>query len=110
MDLTYFKNRSGMVAVSYDGGDTIIIPSGKTMDHNVFWEDVADDLRSELTPEQEGPLQRAIARYDSSPMGDIIRTYGRNRKLAERLDGIEPEPVYRKLPDSVRVIVSDLKG
>ena len=106
-DLFYYRNRSGLIAVSFDQGDTIILPSGKLMDHTEFWEDVSEDLRAELTPQQEATLARNVEKEDKTEMGQIIRRYKQRRKLQERLDGQEPEPVYRTLSDDVKVVVAD---
>ena len=105
--LFYYRNRSGLVAVSCDEGDTIILPNGKVMEHNDFWEDAQEDLRAELTPQQEAALKRAEARVDNSEMGQIIRKYSRSRKEQERLDGVEHEPIRRKPSDDVLVVVAD---
>lgn len=107
MELFYYRNRSGLISVSCDQGDTIVLPSGKVMEHNEFWEDTTDDLRAELTPEQEAALQRQLARQDNSEMGQIVRRFSRNRKDQERLDGVEPDPVRRRLSADVLVIVAD---
>lgn len=107
MELSYFKNRSGLIAVSCDYGDHIILPSGKTMEFNDFWEDVDSDHRSDLTPVQEASLKRALERFNATPVGDIVRSYSRNRKIQERLNGTEPIPERRVLSEDVLVVVAD---
>lgn len=106
-DLFYYRNRTNLVAVSCDQGDTIVLPSGKVMECNNFWEEVTENLRSELTPAQESEILVQMASIDTSPVGEIVRRFSRNRKAQERLDGISKEPEYRKLPDDVMVVVAD---
>ena len=107
MELVYYKNRSGLIAVSCDFGDLIILPTGKVMENSEFWEEVGEDLRSQLTPPQEAALKRAIERIDTRPVGDIVRQYSRDKRTQDRLNGIEHEPVYRKLSEDVMVVVAD---
>lgn len=107
VDLCYFRNRSGLVAVSCDEGDTLILPTGKIMEFNEFWEDVEEDLKSQLTTPQDAALQRMIARIDQSEIGGIVRTYSRNKRIQERLDGVDHEPVYRTLSPDAIVVVAD---
>lgn len=61
MDLTeptYLRNPWGRVAVSPDDGETIILPNGRKVANSAEWSPVYDDLRAELTPEQEEHVAR----------------------------------------------------
>ncbi len=98
-----------MVAVSCDQGDHIIIPSGRVMEGNPFWLDADGGLNDKLTMEQTDALQRALNRFDSSPLGEITRNFSRNRKAQERLDGIVEEKEHRVLSDNAKVIMSSDK-
>lgn len=106
-ELFYYRNPTGLIAVSFDQGETIVLPSGKRMEYTHFWEELPDDHHSELTPEQDAVLKSHLEIEDKSEMGQIIRKYRQRRLLQERLDGITPEPTYRKLPEDVMVVVAD---
>jgi len=107
IELYYYRNNSGMVAVSADEGDTIIVPTGNVLPPSAAWEEVQEDLRSELNAVQEASVKRFIENYDDSPVAGVVRKFARNRAIQERLDGIEHERVYRKLPADVLVVVAE---
>jgi hypothetical protein len=108
MELQFFKNKSGtLIAVSYDDGDTIVLPSGKVMEVTDAWEDVVEDLTSELSEQQNRILANWRSSRGNSEMGALVRNYSRNRKLQEERDGTEREPERRRISPDVLVVVSD---
>ena len=47
-DLIYYTSPKGMTSVSLDDGETMILPTGKTMKVNDIWEESPVDLREKL--------------------------------------------------------------
>ena len=107
IELLYYRNPTGLIAVSFDQGETIILPSGKRMPLTQFWEELPEDYRSDLTKEQESLLKVHLEIEDKSEMGQIVRRYRQRRIVQERLDGITPDPTYRKVSADVLVVVAD---
>jgi hypothetical protein len=55
-EILYFTTPKGLVAVSLDEGETIVLPSGKTMKPTEVWEEASTDLIDKLTPIQRAAL------------------------------------------------------
>jgi hypothetical protein len=87
IDLLYYRNRSGAVAVSADDGEQVIIPSGRTLPWREAWTEDDGDLRAELSE----PQVKAIT-------------------LAEQEIWAKPQPIWRDDPDVAAVMDSfDIK-
>jgi hypothetical protein len=105
--LYYYRNRSGMVAVSYDEGNNIIIPTGRIIELIDAWEEVPEDCRSELNADQLRILESMQKSQRTDAMGHIINSFGRENRDAQRRD-VGPDNSYRirELPESARVVVA----
>lgn len=71
-DLLYFTNYRGAVAVSYDDGETVVIPSGRCIPLTPLWVPEHEDLalvRDSLTLEQRKEVGRALASWDGLVLG-----------------------------------------
>lgn len=106
--LYYYRNRSGMVAVSYDEGTHIIIPTGRVLEVFDAWQEVTEDCREELNADQLRILERMQEVTRDDLMGHIINKYARDRRDVERRDGTGDEHNYRirQVPESARVVVA----
>ncbi len=104
-------NCKGAVAISFDDGETIYLPTGRVIDRTDMWEEANENLEDQLNEFQTKGLARFRKRQTSDHAGEnelasIVRSYREERIAEERF--YEPAPVqYRKLPDSVKVIVAD---
>lgn len=109
-DLYYLTNPSGLVAVSHDRGETIIIPSGKVMHAIPPWEEVSEDLFSQLTDKQREVLAMFINHPEPTGMDKIIRDYQKRRDAYEQKHQIvhdAPRPL--PMSDRVAVVKADKK-
>lgn len=106
--LYYYRNRSGLVAVSYDEGTNIILPTGRIIEWIEAWEEVAEDCHGELNADQIRILEKMQAVKRDGPMGHIINRYARDRRDVEHRDGTGPENAYRirEIPEGARVVVA----
>jgi len=104
----YYRNRSGLVAVSYDEGTNIILPTGRIIELIDAWEEVTEDCHDELNADQIRILALMQTTIRDDPMGHIINRYARDRRDVERRDGTGPENSYkiRELPEGARVVVA----
>lgn len=111
MSLNYYRNRSGLVAVSYDDGDTVVVPTGRVLEVTEAWTDVEDDCHAELTPEQLRILERMVPLQRTDELGGIISRFSRNRRAVERRDGTGATDNYRirPIPENAGVVVSAFK-
>jgi len=69
-DIIYYTTPKGLVAVSLDEGETIILPGGKTMPPTEVWEEAATDLKDKLTPVQREAVDKFLS---SEEMTDLER-------------------------------------
>lgn len=109
IDLFYYRNRTGLVAVSYDEGNTIVVPAGRVIPVTDAWEEVTDDCSTELTPEQRKTLDTMLPRQRTDEMGHIINAFSRRRRIVEARDGVNTESRVRPIPEGASVVVSDIK-
>lgn len=96
--LYYYRNRSGLVAVSYDEGTHIIVPTGRILEVFDAWQDVVDDCYGELNADQLRTLERMKSVERDDPIGHIINRYARDRRDVERRDGTGDAPNFRIRP------------
>jgi len=106
--LYYFRNRSGLVAVSYDEGVNIILPTGRIIELIDAWKEVDEDCHKELNDDQLRILTRMQSATRDDQMGRIINRYARDRRDVERRDGtgIEHNFRIRDIPEGARVVVA----
>lgn len=107
MELFYYRNRSGLVAVSYDDGVNIILPTGRIIELIDAWEE-AEDCHAELNADQLRILEKVQSMTRTDTMGHIINRHALSRREMERLDGTGDEHNYRirEIPEGARVVVA----
>lgn len=105
-DLTYYQNPTGLIAVSYNQGETIILPSGKEMEITQFWEELSDDLFESLNDVQTRILKGEWDK-NGDDIGQIARRFRINKNKEDTANGNNKPPVHRKLSDNVLVVVAD---
>lgn len=105
--LYYYRNRSNMVAVSYDEGNNIIIPTGRVIEVIDAWEEFPEDCYNDLNADQIRILKFMQEGQRTDEMGKIINRFGRELRAEEHRD-CGPDNSYRirELPESVRVVVA----
>jgi hypothetical protein len=108
LDLIYFVNPKGWVAVSFDEGETLVIPDGRKITVNPVWEEV-DDLEDQLSPKQQAELVKFRAR---PLMTEAEQTAWDMRKM--RLNHArfyaQPEDIKPRIPESAQVIMGAVDG
>lgn len=60
-DIIYYSNRAGKVVVSLDGGETVLLPTGREVPWDAGWVESDEDLRERLTSEQEQRVAKVVA-------------------------------------------------
>lgn len=111
MEPIYFTNRSGAVAVSFDNGETLYLPTNRVLDYTEMWQELSEPAEDRLNEFQLRGLARFRERQagkdaDKSVLEAIVQDLRDGRKAEERFYE-PPERQYRKLPDSVLVVVAD---
>jgi hypothetical protein len=107
IQLFYYRNRSDMVAVSYDEGNHIILPTGRVIEWFDAWEDVLEDCHAELNADQLRILAAVLPKQRDDEMGRIINRYARARRDVEHHDRIGESPNrVREVSEWARVVVS----
>jgi hypothetical protein len=109
LDLLYYRNPQGNVAISLDEGETVIIPSGKRLRVTPVWVETDEEgLESRLTQEQADAL--AVFRV-KPPMTDLEQMVWKmhKRKLAAAYQYAPLNEPSRKIMESAQVVVSDLE-
>ena len=105
----YLNSRNGMVALSIDEGETMMLPSGKVLSvRPEVWELEPEDLEDDLSLKQ----QAFLAHHKEKPPMDYIEQLAwklRKGRLAVAKDFAQaPEP-RKKAPASAMVVKSDFK-
>lgn len=109
LEVTYYRNCHGAVSVSLDEGETVVIPMGRTIPLTPVWEESDEDgLDALLTPSQAQALAEFRARPPMTELEQMAWDM-RKRRLAAVKDYAQPIPEPRKIRESARVVVSDLK-
>lgn len=107
--LYYYRNRSGLVAVSYDEGNNIIIPTGRVIEIIDAWEEDPGDCHKELNHDQVRILDEMILKQRDDEMNGIINKFSRMRRDVGRREGTWDDNSYkiRDLPDNAKVVVAE---
>jgi len=113
LDIFYYENPRGGVAVSVDDGEHLVIPSGRVLlAEDTVWDEVSSDLESKLTAAQAEVLRQA--REDFAAMGDIdlmVEAFRRRRLSEEQRNPVYKAPgKHRQLPESALVVMSEPDG
>lgn len=109
LEVIYYRNCHGAVSVSLDEGETVILPTGRRIPLTPVWEESDEDgLDMLLTP----PQVQALAEFRARPPMTELEQMAwdmRKRRLAVAKDYAQPVPEPRKIRESAKVVVSDLK-
>lgn len=60
-DIAYYTNRAGKVVVSLDGGETVLLPTGRSVPWDAGWVESDEELRGRLSDEQEQQVAKVVA-------------------------------------------------
>ena len=81
MQPVYFRNCSGLLAVSTDDGETIFLPDGRKIALNDKWIEVAGDFRQLISSKQEQALRRIEQEADKAAEAlEILRSFWEETK------------------------------
>ena len=108
LDIIYYTNPMGAVSVSYDEGETIVLPTGRRIPLNRIWEESEEDMEPKLSPPQQAELALFRAR---PPMTEIeqIAWDLRKQRLANARFYAEPEVARIVIPESAQVVMSEIE-
>lgn len=107
LDLIYYTNPKGWVAISFDEGETIVLPMGKKIPVNPVWEEDGDDLEAELSPLQQAELVKFRARPPMTQVEQMAWDLRKSRLEHARFYA-KPDVVHPKIPESARAITSEV--
>jgi hypothetical protein len=114
MEILYYTNGRGGLAISIDGGEHVVIKTGRRLLlRDTRWEET-DDESIPLSPEQEAAVEAALAELaalseDQKELNDLVVKYRKRRlRHAKTHPTREPEKRHRKLPPSVMVEYASL--
>jgi len=109
IEILFYRNCKGAVAVSLDDGETVWTPQGRNIPITPAWEWTDEDgLLPLLTPPQVKVLEEA---RNAPPLTEIEELALRlhKRQMAVRKDYYHPPPPPRRVKASAIVVVSDLR-
>lgn len=102
----YFVTEKGLVAVSFDEGLTIILPSGKALKPTEVWEETDEDLEHRLSDAQLAALrlmrQAPVTELDALVQKHLHRTIRDNQGYRQA------RAPAREVGENALVIKSDL--
>jgi len=107
LDLIYYTNPKGWVAISFDEGETIVLPMGKKIPVNPVWEEEGDDMEDKLSPSQ----REALVKFRAQPPLNETQQMAwelRKRRLEHAKFYAAPEIIHPKIPESARAVTSDV--
>ena len=107
-DIVLYTNSKGGVAISIDGGETLMIADGRTLPvgETVWTEGDVDESR--LSEVQTRYIEDARASTgEMTELQKIAANLRRGRKTHESEYYRPKEPIKRKLPESALVIAAD---
>lgn len=107
-DIIYYVTAKGLVALSLDEGETIILSSGKRMPPTEVWEETSDDLEASLSDKQKTLLVEARKK---KPMTEIeaLAWAHRKRERHDKRAYTKGPKFVRELGENVAVVKSDLE-
>lgn len=86
-EILYYTNGRGGSAVSVDGGEHVVVVTGRSLllVDTPVWEE-ADEEDCTLSPEQEAAVQEAVAEWESqtaeqTELSEIVLSYRKRRLL-----------------------------
>lgn len=109
--IIFYQNPRGGYAVSVDGGDTVVLPSGKRIDlvGSVWTETEDEDLAEKnLSPEQRTALGEIRAKKNATGI-DAILLRTRESKRSLRGYYAKPEAPQLVVPEGALVVKSDFE-
>ncbi len=115
LEVLYYSNGHGGVAISVDGGEYVIVRTGRRLLlSETKWEEADEDEVGLLSPEQETAIddverERAAMTPEQSVMSEIVLNYRRRRLREAQINPTaKPEKPKREVDPSVMVEYSDL--
>ena len=112
MEPVYYRNCAGMIAISVDDGDSLVLPNGRVIETNSMWEETEPAPQS-LTERQQEILKKVTDQETandkaSAVLAGIVKGYSRTRRIVDRDFGPGPEdrPI-RRLSEDVLVVLAD---
>lgn len=105
-DIIYYETAKGLVAVSLDEGETIILPSGKTMPPTEMWEESPIDLKDKLNALQLEAVEKFLAQPGMTELEQIAWRHHK-RALGVAKDYKPPAPEYPEVPMDAVVVKSE---
>lgn len=107
-DIIYYTTEKGLVAVSLDEGETIVLPTGKRMPPTEAWEETSEDLESRLTDAQKRALRVALGKPEMSEVGALAWKH-RKRVIHDNRAYVQHEAPRREVRESALVVSSDFE-
>ncbi len=107
-DIIYFVTEKGLVAPSLDTGETIVLPSGKTMPPTEVWEESPVDLKDKLNASQLALVDKFLACPPMTKLEEIAWQHHK-RSLAGAKFRPPPEQVMPDVNLDALVVTSDLE-
>jgi hypothetical protein len=106
-EIIYFTTARGLVAVSLDEGETIILPSGKTMAPTEVWEESPVELPDRLNETQRASLDKFLS---CDGMTEIEKLVWKMRKgrLSTARNYKTPPKEHRDVVGDVLVVKSEI--
>ena len=109
-DIVYFENGRGGVAISWDGGENVMVVTGRMIStHTSAWEESSDDLFDQLNDRQREALE--AAKVETIPLlKQEARDLGRRLRATDRSGVFAPReaPIHPRLAESARVVMSEI--
>jgi len=110
LEILYYRNPKGAVAISLDEGVTVVIPSGRRLPTTEVWEETDEDNLEELLTEHQ---VQVLADFRSRPaltgLDLMAWRLGQREKAAFAKGYAQSELTYRHrtIKESARVVSSD---
>lgn len=115
LEVLYYGNGRGGVAISVDGGEYVVIKTGRRLLLSATaWEEADTEDRSALSPQQEAAIKAAEAAIAAqteteSGVSELVNAYRQRRlRKGETLAGQVIDKTKRQVPASAMILYSDL--
>lgn len=114
LEVQFYENGRGGVAISVDGGEHVIIANGRRLLlADTTWEDSDENWEALTEPQraavEEAKVQLAGLNEAQSDLDEIVFKYRKRRlREAQRSPTRAPEKPTRELPETVMIEYSDI--
>jgi hypothetical protein len=107
VEILFYRNCAGAVAISLDEGETVWTPAGRNIPLVPAWEWTDEDgLESLLTSPQVKALDDSRKAPPLTEIEELTRVFHK-RQMAVKKDFYQAPPPPRKVRESVLVVTSD---